>query len=110
MLEGADGVAFVADSAPNREQANQLSLADLYNALRTRGREPKTVPLVFQWNKRDVNNALPIPLLEKTLNPEGRPSFAAVAVANQGVQETHRALITGVLQQLRGRARVRQRA
>ncbi|MEL6345678.1 MAG: GTPase domain-containing protein [Myxococcota bacterium] len=107
VLEGADGVVFVADSSPSREQANRLSLRDLYGTLENRGRMLSTVPIIFQYNKRDVQGALPLSVMERTLNPEKRPAFPAVAVAGQGVQETHRALIAAVLQQLRSQAKSR---
>ena len=109
LLEGADGVVFVADSSPSREEANLISLTDLRQGLETWGQSMDSLPIVFQWNKRDVKGALPVSLLEKDLNPGGFPSFEAVATTGTGVQETQNALIAGVLNRVRAQSRKRVR-
>lgn len=100
VLAGADGVVFVADSSPRREEANALSLANLLENLASYGDSSLRRPLVFQWNKRDAPGAIPLPRLERRLNPEGRPSFAAVASSGLGVVETQTAILSAVLQRI----------
>ena len=103
VLQGVDGLVFVADSHPAREHANRESLADLHDHLRTLGISGPVlarIPWVFQYNKRDV--ALPIPSeqLRAALNPHGWPEYDAVASEAKGVNETLRAACKAVLARL----------
>ncbi len=103
VLQGADGLVFVADSHPAREQANAESLDDLEAHLRTLGLTPAQLarmPRVYQWNKRDVAMALPVERLGAALNPAGFPAFEAVANRGTGVNETLRSICKGVLARL----------
>ena len=93
VLLGADGLVFVADSHPARERANVESLADLVSNLRSMALTPaqlERIPLVFQWNKRDLLVALPVERLRAALNPGCAPEFEAVACEGRGVSETLR--------------------
>lgn len=101
VLSGADGVVFVADSDPQREQANITALANLEENLAHHGVALADVPVVFQWNKRDVAGALPVGLLEETVNDRGAPSFEAVAIRGEGVWETERAILKAALKAVR---------
>jgi|GEM_PF-1894877 len=98
ILEYADGVVFVADSAPGRRQDNLDALAELRAVLASVGRR---AALAFQWNQRDRDRCLPIEELEHQLNAEGAPSHAATAARGEGVWETHRLVVTTLLGQLR---------
>jgi GTPase SAR1 family protein len=80
-LQGADGIIFVADSQPDAQEENKESLQNLADNLKEQGLDLDTIPLVFQWNKRDLPDILPVAELEKTLNPLSRPSFETVAIA-----------------------------
>ena len=103
MLQGADGLVFVADSHPAREQANLESLADLASHLNTMALTPAQIarlPRVFQWNKRDLPAALPVELLRAALNPGGAPEFEAVASEGRGVNDTLRTICKAVLARL----------
>jgi hypothetical protein len=103
VLQGVDGLVFVADSHPAREAANRESLTDLNEHLRTLGvvgPAAARIPWVFQWNKRDVPVAVPIERLRKALNPQGWPEFEAVASESKGVSETLRAACKAVLARL----------
>jgi hypothetical protein len=105
VLQGVDGLVFVADSHPAREQANLESLADLEQHLATLGHNPIQIarlPRVFQWNKRDVPGALPLDRLRAALNPAGWPEFEGVASEGRGVNETLRAACKAVLARLSG--------
>ena len=103
VLQGVDGIVYVADSHPAREQANQDSLHDLATNLVTLGLasdQLHRLPWVFQYNKRDLPGALPLARLRTTLNPTGAPEFEAVASRGPGVTETLRAVCKGVLSRL----------
>lgn len=101
VLEGVDGVVFVADSHPDREDANLISHEDLARSLEARGRSLRTVPHVYQWNKRDLKNAVPVSVLERSLNPGRAPSVEAIATTGVGVWETQAQIVKGVLAALR---------
>jgi signal recognition particle receptor subunit beta len=88
VLKGVDGVVFVADSQVPAAEPNEESLFNLRQNLEELGLEPKSVPLVFQYNKRDLRNILPVDKLQQTLNPGGAPAFEAAAVHGVGVFET----------------------
>jgi signal recognition particle receptor subunit beta len=88
VLKGVDGVVFVADSQVPAAEPNEESLSNLRQNLEELGLDLRSVPLVLQYNKRDLRNILPIPDLQAALNPDGVPSFEAAAVHGVGVFET----------------------
>lgn len=88
VLFGVDGLVFVADSSPEREQANLVSHADMVSTLAAQGRDLATMPHVYQWNKRDLKRALPTRLMSSMLNPHGASEFEAIASEGVGVHET----------------------
>lgn len=100
ILKNVDGVVFVADSQPEREDANIDTLEDLIENLREYNRDIEEIPLVFQYNKRDVPNPLPVEVLRRELNRWGRPDFEAVATKGIGVLETFKAITEGVIDYL----------
>ncbi len=97
VLEGVDGIVFVADSAPNRMRANLAALENLHENVSQLGRELRDLPLVFQWNKRDLKEAIPVPELAHALNPHGKPAFEAAAQMGAGVFQTLKAITHAVL-------------
>jgi len=101
VLNGCDGVVFVADSQTERESANVESLDNLRDNLREQGLALEELPLVFQWNKRDCEELLPVGTLEKELNPRKSPAFETVAMSGRGIFEALKAITTEVLQDLR---------
>jgi hypothetical protein len=105
VLQGADGIVFVADSHPAREQSNRESLLDLEQHLTFLGLSPeqmRRIPRVFQYNKRDLPQALPVARMSALLNPGGAPEFEAVAREGRGVSETLRTACKLVLARLAG--------
>ncbi len=88
VLKGVDGVVFVADSQRPMLQANLESLKNLQINLEEMNLTVDTMPIVLQYNKRDLPDVCSIEEMEKALNPHGWPSFAASAVTGQGVFET----------------------
>jgi signal recognition particle receptor subunit beta len=80
VLKGADGIVFVADSQTAAMDANIESLNNLRTNLAELGQRLDQVPLVFQYNKRDIRNILPVGALNDTLNPMGAPYYEAAAL------------------------------
>lgn len=96
VLKGADCVVFVADSQGPVLEANAESLENLRENLQANEIDPNSLPMVLQYNKRDLPNALSIAALNARLNPLGHPHCEAVAVKGQGVEETLK-LVTGLV-------------
>jgi len=88
VLKGADGVVFVADSEEGRMKDNLESLQNLHDNLQEIGIDPQSIPIVMQWNKRDLPDVMEVAHLERQLNPLGHPSFSACALTGEGVYES----------------------
>ena len=88
VLRGADGVVFVADSQRERFEAGKESLRDLYVNLVENEIDAERIPLVFQYNKRDMPSAMSMQELEEAFNPLHFPSYEAVASQGVGVPDT----------------------
>jgi len=97
VLEGVDGVIFVADASRQRLDDNRKALENLRENLRSLSREIEDVPLVWQFNKSDLPDALSLADLNQALNPEGRPAFAAAARSGRGVFSTLKIITEAVL-------------
>jgi hypothetical protein len=100
ILKGVDGIVFVADSQAERMDANIAALENLYENLSDYGYDPTQVPIVLQWNKRDMESAVPVEELHRQLNPMGLPEHEAVAVDGTGVFDTLKAVSKLVLKSL----------
>ena len=87
VLTGADGIVFVADSQAARHDANLESLENLQHNLRDQKRDLATVPHVFLYNKRDLEDVLAIEDLERDLNQHQAPSVSTVATRGTGLFE-----------------------
>lgn len=97
VLKGADGVVFVADSQELMGQANTQSLENLKVNLAACGKSIEKIPLVFQFNKRDLGSIIPTIVLNQTLNEFDAPYFEAVAKNGKGVIETLREISSKTL-------------
>jgi signal recognition particle receptor subunit beta len=86
-LQGVDGVVFVADSAPDRLEEHVAAFTQFVANMRDQGLDPKFQPLVMQWNKRDLPDALPVAELERALNLYEAPSFETCAHTADGVTD-----------------------
>ncbi len=102
ILKGIDGAVFVADSQSERMEANIESYETLEKSLDRQGYDVHKLPLVFQYNKRDLPGVVSIDELEGTFNPMKRPFFEAVASRGLGVMETLQAISQSVIRELRG--------
>jgi signal recognition particle receptor subunit beta len=93
VLRGVDGLVFVADSLEVRREKNMLSLKDLHQNLKDYGLNILKVPLVMQFNKRDLAREgiplMPIEQMEHELNRQLKvPTFQASAIKGEGVGKT----------------------
>jgi len=88
VLQGVDGVVFVADSQREMTNSNMESLKNLMDNLSSYGKKLEELPFVLQYNKRDLRNAAPVAELDTALNFLHVPTFEAVAPTGKGVTET----------------------
>ncbi len=88
VLKGVDGIVFVADSQREMANENLENLKNLAENLRSIGKELSRIPLVLQYNKRDLPNILTVEEMNRLLNAPGLPFFEAVAVKGEGVLTT----------------------
>jgi mutual gliding-motility protein MglA len=100
ILKGVDGIVFVADSQPERMDANLASMQNLYENLSEYGYDPRMLPLVLQYNKRDVADRIPLDELQLQLNPGHLEAYEAVATEGEGVFDTLRAVSKQVIKAL----------
>ena len=88
VLQGVDGVVFVADSQREMTNGNLESMKNLMDNLSSYGKKFEDLPFVIQYNKRDLRNAAPVAELDAVLNFLRAPIFEAVAPTGKGVTET----------------------
>jgi signal recognition particle receptor subunit beta len=88
VLKGADSVVFVADSQPAMVDANRESFGNLLENLQENQIDPNDTPIVIQYNKRDLPNAMPVDQLAEALGFDGYPYAEASALKGDGVMET----------------------
>ncbi len=96
VLKGADAVVFVADSQRDMREQNLESFANMRENLAANNLDPEDLPVILQYNKRDLPNVLSIEELNSDLNKKNYQTLEAAAAQGKGVQETFR-LITSML-------------
>lgn len=102
ILRGVDGIIFVADSQVEKMDANIKSLEALETDLKEQGYDINKVPIVVQWNKRDLPNIASVKDMEAQLNKKNYPSHEAIAMEGVGVFETLKSISKHVLMNLKG--------
>ncbi len=100
VLQGVDGVIFVAESDPDKMAENVESYENLIENLIEYGKDLQDLPHVIQYNKRDLPNALPVEEIDRQLNRFGVPTFEAVAKTGEGVFPTLKTLAGMVLESI----------
>ena len=102
VLQGSDGVVFVADSQARQLEENIESFQDLHANLADQGIDPRTMPLVVQYNKQDLPADLILSAadLSDAINFRNAPEFSADALHGPGVFETLRGISELVLRRL----------
>ncbi|MGB7569858.1 MAG: ADP-ribosylation factor-like protein [Chitinivibrionales bacterium] len=88
VLRGVDGVVFVVDSAPDKLQENIESFKNLEENLAEYGYQRENIPIIIQYNKRDLPNALPVDKLNSAINKYGLPWNECIAVQGRGIFES----------------------
>ncbi|CAM2068255.1 GTPase domain-containing protein [Sulfidibacter corallicola] len=104
VLRGVDGIVFVADSQKPMFDANVDSFENLQENLAEMGLDLNDIPLVYQYNKRDLPNISTVEELNEGLNPYGRPYVQAAALQGIGVFETLKEVSKQTLLKLRDKA------
>jgi signal recognition particle receptor subunit beta len=102
VLRGVDGLVFVADSQRSKMEENIESYQNLVENLEGYGYDLKKLPLVFQYNKRDISEISSVEEMEHILNPQGLPHFEAVATQGMGVFDTLKCISKLVLELAKG--------
>ncbi len=102
VLQGADGVVFVADSQVRQLDENIESLQNLHQNVLEHGTDIRTLPMILQYNKQDLPRELILTQgeMDDALNFRGLTSLAADALHGQGVFETLKAISADVLRKL----------
>ena len=105
VLKGVDGIVFVADSLEVRREANLLSLKDLAENLNEESKTISRIPLVIQFNKRDLQGngfpVMPVNIMEKDLNGKLKvPYHLASAIDGKGVAATLKGILLITLRHL----------
>jgi len=100
ILKGVDGVVFVADSQVDRLDANLESMHNLYENLAQYELDPREIPFVIQYNKRDLPNISSVDELQASLNPGGFSNYEAVATRGVGVFDTLKGVSKRVIKSL----------
>lgn len=111
VLQGVDGIVFVADSSREKLEENLASWENLKENLKEYGRDLRDIPTVIQYNKRDLKDRMEIQELEEKLNEYQVPCFEAVATTGEGIFPTLKALSAAVLESLnKGDGRAHEKA
>lgn len=105
VLDEVDGIVFVVDTSGGRIDDNLASFEELRSALRAYGREVEEIPLVIQYNKRDVGDPYALEELHRKLHMRGAAAFEAVATEGTAVLQTLTTISKRVIRHLRESAR-----
>ncbi len=101
ILKGVDGIIFVADSQEERFDANVESMNNLTSNLKEHGYDITRVPLVLQYNKRDLENVTPVTILNKAINRYNWDYVEAVATVGKGVFDSLKHIAKLVINELK---------
>ncbi len=108
FLQSIDGIIFVCDSQVNRIEANMESFHNLKQTLEQQDLDIQKIPLVFQYNKRDIPNICPIEELSKEINSIEALEFPATATTGQGVLKTLDSLTKRIVGELKNQTQLVQ--
>lgn len=100
VLRGADGLVFVADSGRNRMDDNLESWKNMFTHMASLDISIAHMPIVVQFNKQDLPNALNLEMLKAMLRINGLPTFPAVALKGEGVFDTLKCITRNVIAQV----------
>jgi len=98
VLKEVDGIVFVADSSEAKWASNIDSFNNLLDNLKSLNIDAEKLPLVIQYNKRDLSDAMPVEKMENDLNRAGKvPSFECIALQGKGVMGTLKKIVQLVI-------------
>ncbi|HEX6739082.1 MAG TPA: hypothetical protein VF310_12455 [Vicinamibacteria bacterium] len=100
VLKGADSVVFVANSAADRWEENVQSFREMTDNLLAHQLDPAALPLILQYNKRDLPDVTPLDFMDRTLNARKVQALPAVAVRGEGVLETFASVLASTMEDL----------
>jgi len=100
ILNGVDGIIFVANSSRKERENNIQSYNNMIQNLKEYNLNLSNIPIILQYNKRDLDDILSFEEMESDLNAAGHPSFEAVAIEGQGVFATLKAVSNSILANL----------
>jgi signal recognition particle receptor subunit beta/signal transduction histidine kinase len=106
VLKGADALVFVANSASDRWEENIQSFREMTQNLLVNQLDPSGLPLVFQYNKRDLPQVTGVEIMDRALNARSVDAIPAVAVRGEGVLETFSAILLRTMQDLSSRYQI----
>lgn len=101
VLQGADGVVFVADSQYPLLKENIEAMRNMKENLSALGHDPCTFPCVLQCNKRDLPDVAPVPLIQEQLECPNVPLYESVATHGKGVFDTLKTIINLVVDNIK---------
>jgi mutual gliding-motility protein MglA len=110
VLKNADGIVFVTDSQMTLLDANLECFDGLRRNLQELQIDMNTFPMVFQYNKRDLDDLIPVETFNSLLNPKKLPYFEASAISGRGVFETLRAMAELTIPRIRDRIQAEKKA
>jgi signal recognition particle receptor subunit beta len=109
VLQGSDGIVFVADSQVVMQDQNLDSFQNLRDNLKANNIPFEETPLIFQFNKRDLKETLPVDLLNKDLNPENKAFFPTVGTTGENVLKGLHSIMKTVLIHLKNKLTIFQK-
>ena len=109
VLQGSDGVVFVADSQVVMREQNSSSFQNLKENLKANKISFEEIPLIFQYNKRDLKEILPIEVLNKDLNPDNKPFFPTVGTTGENILEALHTIMKMVIIYLKNKLSIFQK-
>ncbi len=101
VLRGADGVVFVADSRKIRMEDNLWSWENMLENLEENNLKIEDIPIVMEYNKRDLEDIIPVEELDSQLNPDNYLSFPSIATTGEGIVRVFKTIGTEVLKQVK---------
>lgn len=109
VLQGSDGIVFVADSQVVVREQNIDSFNNLKENLKANNIAYEETPLIFEYNKRDLKEILPMDILNKDLNPENKAFFPTVGTTGENVLEALHAIMKMVIIHLKNKLSIFQK-
>jgi hypothetical protein len=109
VLQGSDGIVFVADSQVVMREQNIGSFQNLRDNLKANNIPFEETPLIFHFNKRDLKETLPADILNKDLNPENKAFFPTVGTTGENVLEGLHSIMKTVLIHLKNKLTIFQK-